>query len=166
MIIGQFTLGTGLNCIRHELGVATKVGCYVHVHLLVHPNISCGGANVAHKICLFFRIDLVGNRTIHKPVLEIFLPSVTIVLLYVLVTPIPHASNTTFHPGLHSVTTDMSEYAVIPGMTWPVRAALGSCGRSSYYFCVEVSLEPSGIVTVTGFVATDIPVADVSVTRK
>ena len=82
------------------------------------------------------------------------------------VTPIPHSSNTTLHPALHNVTTDTSECDDIPGMTCPVLAPLGNSGRSSSRLCVEVSLVPSGIVTVMGFVATDIPVADASVTKK
>ena len=50
-------------------------------------------------------------------------------------------------------------------MTCPVLAA-GNSERSSSLLCGEVSLVPSGIVTVMGFVATDVPVADASVTKK
>ena len=64
------------------------------------------------------------------------------------------------------MTTDMSEYDDIPDMTCPDRAAFGSSGRLSSRLPVEVIFEPSRIVTVMGFVAIDIPDADVSVTRK
>ena len=49
--------------------------------------------------------------------------------------------------------TDISDRDANPGMTWPILAAMGSCGRSSSRTCVDFSVEPSGIVTVTGFVA-------------
>jgi hypothetical protein len=64
------------------------------------------------------------------------------------------------------MTTDMSEYDEIPGMTWPVHAAFVNSGRLSSRLWVEVSLDQSGIVNVIGFLAIDIPVADASVTRK
>ena len=38
-------------------------------------------------------------------------------------------------------------------MTWPILAPMGSCRRSSLRTCVDFSVEPSDIVTVTGFVA-------------
>ena len=86
--------------------------------------------------------------------------------LYVNVTPIPHSSDTTLHHVLHSVTTDTSECDDIPWMTCPDLAALGNSGRSSYRLYAKVSLVPSGIVTVIGFVATDVPVSDASMTKK
>ena len=51
-------------------------------------------------------------------------------------------------------------------MTWPILAPMGSCGRSSSRTCVDFSVVPSGIVTVTGFVAGVIFVAVASTTRK
>ena len=51
-------------------------------------------------------------------------------------------------------------------MTWPILAAMGSCGRSSSRTWVDFSVEPSGIVTVTGFVAGVTFVAVASTTRK
>ena len=50
-------------------------------------------------------------------------------------------------------------------MTWPILAAMGSCGRPSSHTCVDFSVEPSGIVTVTGFAAGVTFVAVVSMTR-
>ena len=82
------------------------------------------------------------------------------------VTPIPYFSKTRLYPAVYGVTTDISEYDGIPGITLPVHAALGSSGRSCSRVCVEVSLEPSGIVMMIGFVASDIPIAYASVTRK
>ena len=82
------------------------------------------------------------------------------------VTPIPHSSNTTLHSALYNATTDTSEYDDIAWMTWPDCAAFGSSGRLSSCSWIEVSFEPSGIVTVIGLVAIVIPVADAFVTRK
>ena len=82
------------------------------------------------------------------------------------VTPIPHSLNTTLCPTLHSVMTDMSQHGNISGMMWPEHAAFGNSGRSSSCEWVKVSLEPYGIVTVIRFLATEMPVADASVTRK
>ena len=81
-------------------------------------------------------------------------------------TPISHSLNTTLYPALHSVTTYTSECDDISWMTYPDIAALGNRGRSSCHLRVEVSFEPSGILTVIRFVATDIPVADAYVTKK
>ena len=101
-----------------------------------------------------------------KPVLEHRLPPMTMFPLNVTVTTIPHSSNTILHPTLHRVTTDISEYDDIPGMMWPDCAACGGSGRSSSCLLVEVSLEPSEIVTMIGLVTIGIPVVDASVTRK
>ena len=81
-------------------------------------------------------------------------------------TPIPHSSNTSLHPKLHNATADISEYDDITGTTWSLCATLGSSGGLRYSLCVKVSLHQSGIVTVIGFVAIDIPVSDASVTGK
>ena len=51
-------------------------------------------------------------------------------------------------------------------MTCPDLAVLGNRGRSSARLGAEVSFEPSDIVTVIGFVATDIHVSEASMTNK
>ena len=86
--------------------------------------------------------------------------------LSVMVTPIPHSSNTILHPAFHSATIGISEYDDIPGMMWLDRAVFGNSGRLSSRVWVEVSLESSGDMTVIRVLATGIPIADAPVTRK
>ena len=111
-----------------------------------------------------FSVAALDIGTIQSPVLVHFLPSITNLPLCVTVTPI--MSNITRHPALHSVTTDTSEYADIPGKICPVRAALGRFGRSNSLVWVDVSLVPSGMVTVIGSFVGLTPVAAESMQRK
>jgi hypothetical protein len=71
VIINQFTLGTSLNSINHEMGSAMKMSCYVIIHFLVHDNVGYARANIVHKMCLFFlRSSLAGNRD--HPYIRVF----------------------------------------------------------------------------------------------
>ena len=53
----------------------------------------------------------------------------------------------------------------LPGMRGQDLSALGNSGSSSSHLCVGVSLVPYVFVTMIGFVVSDIPVADTSVTK-
>ena len=48
-----------------------------------------------------------------------------------------------------SCTTNISDCDANPGMTWPILAAIGSCGWSSLRTYVDLSVDPSGMMTVT-----------------
>ena len=63
------------------------------------------------------------------------------------------------------MTTDINEYDGIPGMMWADCVVFDSSGRLSC-LCVNIYLESSGIVTVIGFMATDMFLDETSVTRK
>ena len=91
------------------------------------------------------------SRTIQSLLLMSFAPSSTTLPLYVTVTQC--LRKYTPHPASVSCTTDISDRDANPGMTWPILTTMGSCGRLSSRTCVDFSVEPSGIVTVTGFVA-------------
>ena len=93
-----------------------------------------------------------------------FAPSSTTLPLYVTTTQC--LRKYTPHPASVSCTTDTSDRDANPGMTWPIPAVIGSCGRSGSRTCVDFSVEPSGIVTVTGFFVGVTFVAVASMTRK
>ena len=103
------------------------------------------------------------SRTIHILLSTSLAPSITTLPLYVTVTQC--LRKFTPHPASVSCATDTSDRDANHGMTWPILAAMGSCGRSSSRTCVHFSVEPSGIVTVTGFVAGVTFVAVASMTR-
>ena len=59
--------------------------------------------------------------------------------------------NVTSHPALHNFMTDTNEWDAEPGTMWPIRAFSGSSGIASLQSCVDCTLEPFGMVTVSGF---------------
>ena len=104
------------------------------------------------------------NGTIHSPLRRHFRPVSTVLPRYFTVTPI--LVNSTSHPALHSTGTDTSECVLRPGMTCPILACFGSRGMSRRPTWVELTLFPSGNVTVSGPCASIRSLRGVSVTRK
>ena len=93
-----------------------------------------------------------------------FAPSSTNLPLYVTVTQC--LRKYTPHPASVSCTTDISDHDAHHGMMWPILAAIVSYGRSSLRTCVDLSIEPSSMVRVTGFSTGGIYVPVASMTRK
>ena len=124
MVIGQFTTGTSLYCISHEMVSATKMCLRIISYLLIYTKICIIWIVYVRKNCTFARIRLI---------LDWYNPQTCFCALftYVTVTLLPHSSNTTRHPALHNLTTDTSECDNIPWMTCPYFAVLGNSGMSS-----------------------------------
>ena len=85
------------------------------------------------------------SETIHNPVLLHFAPVMIVRPLYLMVTLI--LVNVISHPASHNATTESRECDARPGRMYPVRALVGSCGRSSVHCWVDRTLFPSGSVT-------------------
>ena len=99
-------------------------------------------------VVLFKGTSSIVRGTIHSPVRVHFLPVSTVVPLYFTVTSI--IVILTSHPALHSVTMEIRECELSPGMTCATLAARGSLGRSNIPTCVDCILLPSGSVTWIG----------------
>ena len=61
-------------------------------------------------------------------------------------------SKRTLHPALHRMGIPKSDAVVMSGMICPV-STLGSPGITMSHMCVDLILQPSGSLTVMGFVA-------------
>ena len=72
----------------------------------------------------------------------------------------------TSHPALHSVTTDISECEANPGMMWPRRASIGRPGTLTVHLCVDLTLFPSGRLTVIPSSMISLSVTGAAVVRK
>ena len=71
------------------------------------------------------------------------------------------------YPASVSCTTDISDHNANHGMTLPSLAAIGRCGRLSLPTCDDLSVVPSGMVTVVGLSAgVTLVVAAALMTRK
>ena len=72
----------------------------------------------------------------------------------------------TSQPLSHSLTTESSDWSDNVGITWPVVAWCGSMGQSMVHWCVDVSIEPSGMVTLSLLIAGRTSFTDASVEMK
>ena len=81
-------------------------------------------------------------------------------------TTAPPFVNVISHPALHSVTTEMRECAARPGIMYPLRAAAGSCGMSRRHLFSDLTLFPSGSVTLIWSPSWSIVVACAFVIKK
>ena len=70
------------------------------------------------------------------------------------------------HPASHRVTTESKEWDARPGTMYPVRARCGRNGRLSRHLWVDLTLLPSGSVTLICRWSPSIIVAFASVIRK
>jgi hypothetical protein len=61
-------------------------------------------------------------------------------------------SNTTVHPALHNTLIPNRDAVVMSSMMWPV-SIVSKPGIMTLHMCVDVIFQPSGRVTVTGWVA-------------
>ena len=104
------------------------------------------------------------NLIIHSPVLVHFLPFMIIFPLCFTVTSI--LVKVISQPASHSVTTESREWDARPGMMYPVRAFSGKPGRLSRHLWVDLTLFPSGSVTVIRCWSPSIIVASASVIKK
>ena len=57
-------------------------------------------------------------------------------------------SNKIVHPPLHNLCTGAKDWLLSPGIICPSLACIGICGQSNSHMCVDVRVDPSGIVTV------------------
>ena len=128
----------------------------------------CGG-NVCSAFAVCFDGDgvgiLVGLRAIiQSPVRVHFRPFMIVSPLYLTVAS--YFVKVISHPALHRVTAERRECAARPGMMYPCRAAVGSCGMSSRHLLVDFTLFPSGKVTLIWSPSGSMVVACAFVIRK
>ena len=104
------------------------------------------------------------SETIHNPVLLHFAPVMIVRPLYLMVTFI--LVYVTPHPASHNATTESRECDARPGRMYPVRALVGSWGRSSVHCWVDWTLFPSGSVTMICCVLLSIDLTCAPVIKK
>ena len=66
----------------------------------------------------------------------------------------------------HSLTTDSKDWSDSSGMIWPVVACFGSAGQLMVHWCVDVIVEPSGMITLSRLVVGRTSFTDASVDKK
>ena len=104
------------------------------------------------------------SLTIHSPVLVHFLPLMMTLPLCFTVTSI--FVKVISHPASHSVTTESNEWDARPGTMYPIRAFCGKKGRLSWHLWVDLTLFPSGSVTLICCWSPSIIVASAAVIKK
>ena len=104
------------------------------------------------------------SHTIHSFELTYLAPSSTALPLYTTTTQC--LRKVTPHPASVRCTTDASDCDdANPGMMCPVFLFIGSCWRLSLHTCVDLSIVPSGMVTVIGLSA-GVTLLDVALTTR
>ena len=134
--------------------VGWKVGmvdCLV-VGVVVGYNVGVGAVGVLYTLLMSEVVGgsvgcVVGSiATIHRPVLVHLFPFMMICPWYLMVMPI--LVNVISHPALQSFTTEMREWDANPGTIYPVCALCGRLGMFRRHFWVDLTLFPSGSVTL------------------
>ena len=104
------------------------------------------------------------SLTIHSPVLMHFLPLMMTFPLCFTMTSI--FVKVISHPASHSVTTESKEWDARPGTMNPICGFCGKNGRLSRHFWVDLTLFPSGRVTLICCWSPSIIFASASVIKK